>query len=81
VAIELDANKLSNNYKIKPAVGIFDVADQRERRSEAEEKITGPIKNLNKYIIAIWIDKKEYNRINKVNPKLLKHPKIKRGLP
>ena len=46
--IEIDGDKLSNNYKIKP------FAYDYNNRSQAEEVVRQDINNLSKYIISIY---------------------------
>ncbi len=72
--INLIFNKdnLKNNYKIKPSINLSD-------RDESIEKIKGKLKNVNKYLDSIEIDKNLHNKI-KNNPDyshLINHPKLK----
>jgi hypothetical protein len=68
-ALEIDGDKLSNNYKVFPysmqdnpkiqAGQYVDPDDEEEEtyQAEYEERVNGNIKNLDKYIKAIVIDK------------------------
>lgn len=71
IGFVLDQEKIHQNYKVRaysdPFVAIDNTGDtlmgQRpgtERRWESEEKIYGPIKPLDKYLLEIWITKKGY---------------------
>lgn len=67
--LELDQQKLSQNYKVKPYNYWFSDAakkasafqdrtrapDDYNRHNEAEEFVVGDIKNINKYVKTIWV--------------------------
>ena len=72
--IELDGDKLSNNYKITPSQW-----DGGEHKSEQEEYINRDIKNINLYItgVSVWLNKEgslepklEINQIKQLYPGL-----------
>jgi hypothetical protein len=66
-ALEIDGDKLSNNYKVSPysmtdspkikAGEYVDSEEEDTYQSEYEERVEGNIKNLNNYIKAIVFDK------------------------
>jgi len=69
--IEIDGNKLSDNYKIQPY-------DSIRNRGEAEEYVDKTIENLSKYLINIYANieavqyesYKEFEQIAKLYPSL-----------
>jgi hypothetical protein len=64
VVFELDQEKISHNYKIKPIADSFVKYTDRpgSYRSEAEEYVDGPIK-LKPYLLNIYIDKNSYSEL------------------
>jgi len=69
--IEVDGDKLSNNYKIRPY-------DSIRNRGEAEEYVNKTIENLSKYLINIYANVeavqfesyKEFEKISQLYPSL-----------
>lgn len=71
IGFVLDQEKIQQRFKVRsysdPFVAIDNTGDNligqrpgNERRWESEERIYGPVKPLDKYLLAIWITKKEY---------------------
>jgi hypothetical protein len=90
-ALEIDGDKLSNNYKIFPysmvdspkiKAGQYVDPDEEEEtyQAEYEERVNGSIKNLNNYIKAIILDKSvlelELKNYKKEDLKYLKNTNI-----
>lgn len=62
--IVVDGDKLSNKYKIKPFQDFGWIEMEKEKNiyaDEMEERVLGPINDLNKYIIKIIIYITSYN--------------------
>jgi len=72
--LEIDGNKLSENYKVTP----YDESGNFGKRLESEEVVTEDITDVKKYIIAIYANVeavqhesyKEFERILKLYPSL-----------
>lgn len=77
IILELDANKLKHNHKI-----INYSYYQTPNYDEAEEFIIGPINNLDKYLVSIYIPDYRYKALKSYDTTgyykpLLKHPLLK----
>lgn len=74
----LDAVKLRQNYRIVP-ISFFSYND-KINRSEYEEFVVGPIRNLDRYIKSIEITKRDYETMlthPEYYAEILTHPKLK----
>ena len=87
VVFQLDTDKVRQHYKMTPRVGTdLDFRfKQYQVKREAEEGVVGPIKPLDAYLMAIYIDKKAYKELEGFATskytkdeyiKLYKHPKL-----
>lgn len=82
VVFELDQRKLTQTHKIMPynyfnratmdgSSGARSLPDNKYKATEAEEFVRGSIKNLDKYLITLWVHEKYRS------PALETHPKVK----
>lgn len=90
VVFELDQAKLTHNHKIVPTQYIFahDSSGQKGARSvtsdeykiyanEHEEFVFGPIRNLDRYLKAIWISKDHFELEDILSKKIPGYPQSK----
>lgn len=79
VVFALNTEKLKNKYKIIPSISSKISTEYPDRpggkRIEAEERIMGPIKNLETYLINIFIENKSYKELKDTIKKYEEHIK------
>ena len=77
--IQVDGDKLSNNYSIKPYdyYGNFDLSNRdnlpKQTRDKMEERVDKPIKNIKRYITKIVLLKNKFKKNDDVLIRYINH--------
>jgi hypothetical protein len=82
VVLELDQAKLAHNYKIIPFNynSYYTIKGARQGNIESEEFVLGNIKNLDRYLVAIWSNNKDHPLKDHPKFKLLKSSPKHKGI-